>query len=160
MAVVTEEDPSHPYVVGHTADNPARPVFLLHVSLRTSISFPPLPCRATSWAWWGAPPTTRRATSKMYALLLTCCSASLLSLLQDYFVGVVGRTTDNSARHVKAYVHRYLAAQLAAAREQLQSYAAAFSLAMADALDVVRQGELRATKALVHVGKLQVWVFC
>lgn len=57
-------------------------------------------------------------------------------------MGLVNKTIDTSLRVVRAYVHEYLSAHLAEARQAIQEYGNRYTSAMLRAVDTSRQGAL------------------
>ncbi len=63
-----------------------------------------------------------------------------LSPMQDYFMKLVDNTVETSVRHVRSFVHQYLAARLVEARSAIEDYGQRYAEAMLSALDTSKKG--------------------
>jgi hypothetical protein len=66
----------------------------------------------------------------------------LRSVDQEYFMKLVDATVENSVKHVRTFVHQYLAARLEEAREQIYDYGQRYTEAVLNALETSKQGVL------------------
>lgn len=61
-------------------------------------------------------------------------------------MNLVNATVDNSVKHVRSFVHTYLAARLEEARTQIYDYGQRYTEAMLNALDTSKQGTVLVLK--------------
>ncbi|CAL8468472.1 g8012 [Coccomyxa elongata] len=61
--------------------------------------------------------------------------------IKDYFMKLVDDTVETSVRHVRSFVHQYLAARLVEARSAIEDYGQRYAEAMLSALDTSKKGE-------------------
>ena len=80
--------------------------------------------------------------------------------MQDYFMKLVDDTVETSVKHVRSFVHQYLAARLVEARSAIEDYGQRYAEAMLSALDTSKKGVHGPPTALVRRRSVEPGPLC